>query len=87
MKKLEPKKLSHMTELGNKVYAMSIDELDNRMKEISQQLKDLSDIGATAPEVLQEEALLIASRIMMNEDLDGSMDGDCCEGCDGHCEC
>ena len=76
-----------LLKISEKVYAMTFEEMDERIKKISGEIKDLSDIGLKASDDTQMEAMVLMSRIMMDNGVDGSMDGDCCEGCDGHCDC
>ena len=72
-----------LLEIGKKVFAMSLDELEKRMKETSAETKELSDMGMTASEDLQMEAMSIATRFMMENDIG---DDDACEDCE-HCDC
>ena len=76
-----------LLEISKKVHAMSMDEVEKRMKEISAEMKDLSDLDVKASEDLQMEAMCIATRVMMENDMDGSLDGDTCDEDCGHCDC
>lgn len=82
-----------LLEIGKKVYAMTKEQMETRLKVISAHIKDCSDLGVLVDNNIQLEAMSITTRIMMDNDTLGCQDGDYCDDetchCDGsgHCEC
>lgn len=76
-----------LLDISKKVFWMNAEELNKRLIEVNIMIKNLSDIDLAQDEDLQMEAMVLTSRIMMDnqrEDSGHSCTGHCC----GHsCEC
>jgi len=69
-------------QIADKIFALTPEERVLRLKKLTQHTKDCSDIGIKPDMDIWAEINALVDLQMMMNGLDGTEDGDNCDGCD-----